>query len=53
MIVCNLERKVVGQERRELEGEDEDLQSRCPASTAVWSNGVGADENAGEAIRFV
>ena len=38
---------------RELEGEDEDLQPRCPNSTTVWRNGVGADVNGVEEIRFV
>ena len=43
----------MGKERRELEGEDEDLHRSCHTGTAVWSNDVGVDENGGEAIRFV
>ena len=35
--VWNHETKIVGKEKRQLEGEDADRQRLCPASTAVWS----------------
>ena len=41
----------MGKERRGFGVED--LECRCPSITAVLSNGAGADENEGEAIRCI